>query len=114
MPPAAAGRRIGISDSDREASRPRRGIFPCQLRRDIASGTAETGKPVRKGWGKKAATKKAASKKAPAKTATKKAAKKTTAKKAAKKTVKKATAKKVAKKAPAKKAAKPADDDAPF
>ena len=75
---------------------------------------AETGKPVRKGWGKKAATKKAASKKAPAKTATKKAAKKTTAKKAAKKTVKKATAKKVAKKAPAKKAAKPADDDAPF
>ncbi|SIQ38792.1 DNA topoisomerase I [Solilutibacter tolerans] len=75
---------------------------------------AETGKPVRKGWGKKAASKKAASKKAPAKTATKKAAKKTTAKKAAKKTVKKATAKKVAKKAPAKKAAKPADDDAPF
>lgn len=46
VPPAAAGRRIGIPDGDREAARPRRGIFPCQLRRDIASGTAETGKPV--------------------------------------------------------------------
>ena len=58
----------------------------------------ETGKPMRKGFGKKAAKKvvakkevapkKAAAKKAPAKKATKKTAKKT-----AKKTVKKATAK---------------------
>ena len=80
---------------------------------------AETGKPVRKGWGRKAAAKKAPAKKAPAKKAakkatakktTKKTAKKTTAKKAAKKTA----TKKVAKKIPAKKAASPADDDAPF
>ena len=69
----------------------------------------ETGKPVRRGFGKKAA-KKAAVKKAPAKkTATKKAAKKTAAKKtavkkAAKKTTKKTTKKAAAKKAPAKKA----------
>ena len=80
---------------------------------------AETGKPVRKGWGRKAATKKAPAKKAPAK----KAAKKTTAKKAtkkaakktaSKKTTKKTAAKKVAKKAPAKKAATVSGDDAPF
>lgn len=58
----------------------------------------ETGKPVRKGFGKKASAKKVAAKKEPA--AKKAAAKKAPAKKAAKKTAKKA-AKKVAKKAAA-------------
>lgn len=58
----------------------------------------ETGKPVRKGFGKKAPAKKVAAKKEPA--AKKAAAKKAPAKKAAKKTAKKA-AKKVAKKAAA-------------
>ncbi|WP_299344186.1 DNA topoisomerase I [uncultured Pseudoxanthomonas sp.] len=78
----------------------------------------ETGKPVRKGFGKKAATKKAvvkkaaapkadAAKKAPAKKAVKKAAKKTAKKTATKKTA----AKKTVKKAAAKVAA---GDDAPF
>ena len=67
---------------------------------------AETGKPVRKGWGKKGAAKKAPAKKA-AKAATKapvEKAAKAPAKKTAKKAVKKA-AKKSVKKAPAKKAA---------
>ena len=79
---------------------------------------AETGKPVRKGWGKKAAkktvAKKAPAKKAAKKTATKKATKKVAKKTAAKKAAKKTAAKKVAKKAPAKKTVQPADDDAPF
>ncbi|MBE2210742.1 MAG: DNA topoisomerase I [Xanthomonadaceae bacterium] len=79
---------------------------------------AETGKPVRKGWGKKAATKKAPAKTAAKKAPAKKAAKKTTAKKAAKKAAakkatKKTATKKTVKKA-AKKAASPAGDDAPF
>ncbi len=60
----------------------------------------ETGKPMRKGFGKKAATKKVAAKKV-AKVAV---AKKAPAKKAAKKTVKKATKKTAAKKATVKKA----------
>ncbi|MDO5609762.1 MAG: DNA topoisomerase I [Pseudomonadota bacterium] len=76
---------------------------------------ADTGKPVRKGWGKKAPAKKAATKKA----ATKKApAKKAASKTAAKKTTKKATAKTVSKKAVAKKSTAKktakADDAAPF
>ena len=79
---------------------------------------AETGKPVRKGWGKKAAkktvAKKAPAKKAAKKTATKKATKKVAKKTVAKKAAKKTAAKKVAKKAPAKKTVQPADDDAPF
>ena len=80
---------------------------------------AETGKPVRKGWGKKAA-KKGVAKKTPAtkKAPAKKAAKKTVAKKATKKAakkpaLKKAATKKVAKKTVAKKAAT-SGDDAPF
>ena len=80
---------------------------------------AETGKPVRKGWGKKAA-KKVVAKKTPAtkKAPAKKAAKKTVAKKATKKAakkpaLKKAATKKVAKKTVAKKAAT-SGDDAPF
>ncbi len=79
----------------------------------------ETGKPVRKGFGKKAPAKKAAVKKAAApkadtakKAPAKKAAKKATKKTAAKKT---ATKKAAAKKTTVKKAAAPAaDDDAPF
>ncbi|RMH89039.1 DNA topoisomerase I [Lysobacter pythonis] len=73
---------------------------------------ADTGKPARKGWGKKAAAKTVA-KKAPARKA---AATKAPAKKAAtKKTVARKTAtKKVATKKAAKKTAKPASDDAPF
>ena len=69
---------------------------------------AETGKPVRKGWGKKAA-KKVVAKKAPA-------TKKAPAKKAAKKATKKATKKTVAKKATKKVARKAvvSGDDAPF
>ncbi|MBB5207491.1 DNA topoisomerase I [Chiayiivirga flava] len=75
---------------------------------------AATGKPVRKGWGRKGVAKKAPAKKAtkaptvtvakqaPAKKAVKKAAKK-----AAKKTPAKKAAKKAAKKTPAKKAAPP-------
>ena len=77
---------------------------------------AETGKPVRKGWGKKAATKKAPAKKAATKkAATKKApAKKAATKKTSKKTAaKKVTAKTAAKKTAAKKTAAP-NDDAPF
>ncbi|MGV6493886.1 DNA topoisomerase I [Stenotrophomonas rhizophila] len=67
----------------------------------------ETGKPVRKGFGKKAA-KKVVAKKAPAKKAAGEATKKTATKKAAvKKVAKKATAKKATKKA-AKKAVKKA------
>jgi DNA topoisomerase-1 len=79
----------------------------------------ETGKPVRKGFGKKAAAKKAVVKKAAAPKT--EAAKKAPAKKAAKKATKKTAAKKTAtkkaatKKTPAKKAAtSTADDDAPF
>lgn len=79
----------------------------------------ETGKPVRKGFGKKAATKKAAVKKEAA--PKKEAAKKAPAKKAAKKAIKKSATKKAAtkkattKKTTVKKAVKPAaDDDAPF
>jgi DNA topoisomerase-1 len=85
----------------------------------------ETGKPMRKGFGKKFAAKKAPAKKAAAKTAVSKAtAKKAPARKTAKKTAKKATKKSVkkatkktsgtaAKKAtPAKKGN--ADDTAPF
>ncbi len=75
---------------------------------------ADTGKPVRKGWGKKAATKKAPAKTAAKKASTKKAAKKTTAKKATKKTATKKVAKKAATKKVAKKTAQPAGDDAPF
>ena len=75
---------------------------------------AETGKPARKGWGKKAASK-TVTKKAPARqAAAKKApAKKAAAKKATKKTAaKKAWTKKTATKKVAKNAA-PATDDAP-
>ena len=75
---------------------------------------ADTGKPVRKGWGRKAATK-TVTKKAPAKKAAKKApAKKAAKKTATKKVAKKTTAKKAVKKVAAKKAAAPAGDDAPF
>ena len=78
----------------------------------------ETGKPVRKGFGKKAPAKKAAVKKeaAPKKAAAKKAPAKKAAKKATKKTAAKtATKKAVAKKTTVKKAARAvADDDAPF
>lgn len=71
---------------------------------DVQQLMEETGKPVRKGFGKKA-TKKVAAKKAPAK----KAAGETVKKAAVKKTATKKTAvKKAAKKAPAKKAAKKA------
>ncbi len=73
---------------------------------------AETGKPMRKGWGRKAASKTVA-KKAPAKKAAKKATKKTTAKKTTKKAARKTVTKKTVKKAPAKQAAAP-NDDAPF
>ncbi len=67
---------------------------------EVTTLLAETGKPVRKGFGKKAPAKKAAAKKAAVKkepAAKKAATKKAPAKKAAKKTAKKAT-KKVAKK----------------
>jgi len=68
----------------------------------------ETGKPVRKGFGKKAA-KKVVAKKAPAKKAAGEATKKTATKKAAvKKVAKKATAKKATAKKATKKAAKKA------
>lgn len=71
---------------------------------DVQQLMEETGKPVRKGFGKKA-TKKVAAKKAPAK----KAAGETVKKAAVKKTATKKTAvKKAAKKAPAKKVAKKA------
>jgi DNA topoisomerase-1 len=84
---------------------------------DVVRLMEETGKPMRKGFGKKAPAKKAATKKAPAtKTATKTATKKTATKKAASKTVGK-PAKKTAKKATRKVAVKKAasgDDDAPF
>ncbi|MNN08841.1 DNA topoisomerase I [compost metagenome] len=77
---------------------------------------ADTGKPVRKGFGKKTAAKKTAVKKeaAPKKVAAKKApAKKAATKKAA---TKKTAAKKATKKTVAKKAVKPtaADDAPPF
>ncbi|HSM11741.1 MAG TPA: DNA topoisomerase I [Lysobacter sp.] len=70
---------------------------------EVTAMMAETGKPMRKGFGKKAA-KKVPAKKVAKVAATKKVAKKA-AKKAAKKTVKKATKKTAAKKAAAKKAA---------
>jgi DNA topoisomerase-1 len=77
----------------------------------------DTGKPMRKGFGKKVAAKKTPAKKA-ATTAAEKAPVKKAAKKAAKKKVKKATAKKtvkkVAKKAPKKTTARGSVDDAPF
>ncbi|MDQ3287831.1 MAG: DNA topoisomerase I [Pseudomonadota bacterium] len=69
---------------------------------EVTTMMAETGKPMRKGFGKKA-TKKVAAKKvakvAATKAVTKKAAKKATKKKAAKKTARKTTKKAVAKKA---------------
>ena len=73
---------------------------------------AETGKPVRKGWGKKAA-KKAVAKKAPVKKA---AGKKAATKKAVKRVAKKAAKKTVAKKATKRmtKATEASGDDAPF
>ncbi|WP_334180455.1 DNA topoisomerase I [Pseudoxanthomonas sp.] len=73
----------------------------------------ETGKPVRKGFGKKAPAKKAAVKKeaAPKKAAAKKAPAKKTAKKTAAKT---ASTKTAAKKTVSKAAKAAADDDAPF
>ncbi|HJS35286.1 MAG TPA: DNA topoisomerase I [Pseudoxanthomonas sp.] len=78
----------------------------------------ETGKPVRKGFGKKTAAKKAVVKKeaAPKKTAAKKAPAKKTAKKAAKKTATTSASKKTATKKTVKKAASKAvaGDDAPF
>lgn len=77
----------------------------------------ETGKPVRKGFGKKAPAKKAAVKKeaAPKKAAAKKAPAKKAAKKATKKTAAKTATKKAAAKKTVSKAAKAvADDDAPF
>ncbi|PNS08522.1 DNA topoisomerase I [Solilutibacter silvestris] len=73
---------------------------------EVTQLMAETGKPARKGWGRKTAakttTKKVATKKATTKAPAKKAATKSTAKKAA---TKKTAAKKVTKKASAKKAA---------
>jgi len=90
---------------------------PASLtREEVTQLMAETGKPARKGWGKKVAAKKAPAKKAAAKKApaakapAKKVAKKP-GKKATKKTAKKAV-KKGAKKATAKKSA--ADDAPPF
>ena len=77
----------------------------------------ETGKPVRKGFGKKAPAKKAAVKKeaAPKKAAAKKAPAKKAAKKATKKTAAKTATKKAAPKKTVSKAARAvADDDAPF
>ena len=77
----------------------------------------ETGKPVRKGFGKKAPAKKAAVKKdaAPKKVAAKKAPAKKAAKKATKKTAAKSATKKAAAKKTVSKAAKAiAGDDAPF
>lgn len=85
---------------------------------DVQKLLEETGKPVRKGFGKKAPAKKAAVKKeaAPKKAAAKKAPAKKAAKKAAKKTATKtATKKTAAKKTTVKKAATAtAGDDAPF
>ncbi len=80
---------------------------------DVQQLMADTGKPVRKGFGKKAAAKKTAVKKEPA--PKKAAAKKAPAKKAAtKKTAtKKTAAKKATKKTVAKKTVKSAADDAP-
>ncbi len=79
---------------------------------EVTQLMADTGKPARKGWGRKAAAKTVA-KKAPAKkAATKAPAKKTATKKtAAKKATKKAATKKTATKKVA--AKKPAADDAP-
>jgi DNA topoisomerase-1 len=77
----------------------------------------ETGKPMRKGFGKKFAAKKAPAKKA-ASAVAKKAPAKKAAKKTARKAVKKATTKKagkkVAKKAVKKTATRGSVDDAPF
>ena len=77
----------------------------------------DTGKPMRKGFGKKAAAKKAPAKKSTAAAAKKapatKAVKKT-AKKAAKKSTAKKAGKKVAKKAVKKATAGGSADDAPF
>jgi DNA topoisomerase-1 len=70
---------------------------------EVTQLMAETGKPVRKGFGRKAAKKAPGKKSAPTKTADKPAAKKTVAKKAVAK--KSATKKAAAKKTPAKKAA---------
>lgn len=85
---------------------------------DVQKLLEETGKPVRKGFGKKAPAKKAAVKKeaAPKKAAAKKAPAKKAAKKATKKTATKtATKKAVAKKTTVKKTATAtAGDDAPF
>ncbi len=92
---------------------------PASLTLDeVIAMMEETGKPMRKGFGKKAVVKKAAAKKAPAKKAAapkkataKKTATRKTASKAAKKTTKKATKKTVVKKAAANVGT---GDDAPF
>ncbi len=87
---------------------------------EVIQFLADTGKPMRKGFGKKAAAKKAPAKKAAKKTAAAKTpAKKTTkpAKKKTKKSTSKTANKVVVKKAPAKSAtkrARPVVDDAPF
>ncbi len=96
---------------------------PASLTLDeVTQLLAETGKPVRKGWGKKVAkkatAKKTATKKAPAKKAATKKATKKTAKKATKKTAKKATTKTATKKTATKKVTKrvsktASNDDAP-
>src|SRR5476651_1441582 len=41
VPPAAAGRSIGIVDGDGEALRAGRGVFPGQFRRGVAAFAAE-------------------------------------------------------------------------
>ncbi len=87
---------------------------------EVTQFMADTGKPMRKGFGKKTVAKKAPAKRVARKTATAKMpAKKTTkpAKKATKKSASKTAKKVVAKKTPAKSAAKRASttvDDAPF
>ena len=73
---------------------------------EVVALMEETGKPMRKGFGKKAPAKKVAKKAAVKTTATKKVAKKAPAKKATKKAAKKTAARKATKKV-AKKAAKP-------
>ncbi|MGV8932388.1 MAG: DNA topoisomerase I [Luteimonas sp.] len=92
---------------------------PASLTLDeVIAMMEETGKPMRKGFGKKAVVKKAAAKKAPAKKAAapkkataKKTATRKTASKTAKKTTKKATKKTVVKKTAANVGT---GDDAPF
>ena len=90
---------------------------PASLtKEDVVKLLEETGKPMRKGFGKKAAPRKdAAPKKAPArKTVAKKAAGKKTAKKAGKKVAKKTVAE-IAKKSVGKTvSAQASGDDAPF